>query len=168
MGNKRIEDIEKFVSSLRMILNIPNRITSTYQLEELIDQLNGKISVVEKSPTTVSKNGDSFHIQVKEDTVEEIANGLSILFVFMGYLIDEDLWAKSSVYIDSAYNISNITYNHFLSQYFINSLICTEKEFILLSKKYLENNLYDVDKISNELQLSSKYIIVYLRNLSLI
>lgn len=168
MESKKLKAIEDFIFSLKNVLNIPPKITSITELKEIIEQLNGTISIDTKEPITINKINDSFNIQVKNETLEDIATGLGILFIFMGYLIDDEKWKKSSVYRNSAYNRFNITYEHFLSKYFVVNFICNQKEFIKLANQYKHNNKYDIDKISNELQLSDEYIIIYLQKIGLI
>lgn len=111
MNKKFINLLDKFTTDIRLSLNITK---PPYDMISVIEILKGNLKVVESVDSDFSihtkilklpnnNNDKVFEILTLNERCNnfEITHTLGHLFLHMGYLVDDELWKKSSVFSDS-------------------------------------------------------------------
>lgn len=162
MNSRKRKAINNLAYNIREVLKLQTPI----DLSTLVNELEGKIeysSDIDGKEARIQKldiGEKKFLVTLPETTTHvrdrfTIAHELGHLFLHMGYLIDDEKWASTGIYKDSAYYRFGHTEEEYEANEFAGALLMPEKEFTETANKFKQNNTYDLDKIAEHFNVST-------------
>ncbi|WP_324728744.1 ImmA/IrrE family metallo-endopeptidase [Lysinibacillus fusiformis] len=163
MNSNKRQEINNFAEQIRNILEVETPVNTHDVVSRLkgdikyADNVDGKEAKIEK----INENNFEFRITLPHYTNVlrdrfTIAHELGHLFLHMGYLVDNEKWIETPEYQDSAYYRFGHSQEEYEANEFAASFLMPQKEFIMISKKYLEHDKYNLTEIANHFGVSEE------------